>query len=842
MPVRIFLLVSFLSFCLPAVSSPLRQEAGADSTSPVRPKVGLVLSGGGGRGVSQIGVLRALERHRIPVDLIVGASFGSVVGGLSAAGYTSAEIESIAVATNWGELLSFSEETKRTDLFVGQREAYPVGYLVIRFEGLEPVIPSSISGGQRLSNYFSDLTLQAPYHPDPTFDDLRIPFRAVSTDLISGSRVILDRGSLAEAMRASVTVPLLYSPLERDSLHLVDGGLISNIPVDVARSLGCDIVIAVNTTSSMRTGDQLSAPWEIADQIISIMMQESNRRQIAMADIVISPETGDRIVSDFSGIDSLILAGERAGEDAIASIVSLLAPGGDAWTAPAAEIGAAGTDGPPWKFPGSVVLGTPPPGRHFRGGIGFSGNILLPDSLIRAALEPGDGDLRDIFEGVIGVYRRNGYSLARIDTVLCHGSPPDSISFTIDEGRIGGIRYRGNLLTRDYIIRREFPMDVGDIFRIEDARQGLTNIKSTGLFEYVLLDIRYEDRLPVVVLRVKEKSSELAQFGFRTDDAYGFVGAVTLRDGNFRGAWEDVSVTARYGDRYSLLAGEYVVNRIFNSYLTLRLRGYLASRDVGVYRDDPLSPLGKFDRLEAGKYRETKNGGSLSFGSHFKRFGDVNAELRAEHHRIAALSGEGYTPEEYDFVSLRLQSIADTKNKFLFPTDGIYLALSYESASRRLGGDVGFIKIGVTYESFTTLFRRHTLRPRIVFGFADQTLPVAEQFSLGGLDSFFGLRENDSRGRQLLIVGLEYRYWLPFKLLFESYLRVRYDLGTISNDPTELKFSEFKHGVGAELSLDTPLGEASLGVGKSFYFRHELPDSPVTTGPLVFYFSLGPRF
>jgi outer membrane protein assembly factor BamA len=219
----------------------------------------------------------------------------------------------------------------------------------------------------------------------------------------------------------------------------------------------------------------------------------------------------------------------------------------------------------------------------------------------------------------------------------------------------------------------------------------------------------------------------------------------------------------------------------------------------------------------------------------------VLAELRVENHNIIGLSGLGFTPERYRFVGLRLRSLVDTKDKFAFPTEGLYLELSYESAMKSLGSQVGFGKIGVTYESYLTFLSRHTFHPKITFGFADQTLPIAEQYSLGGFNSFLGLRENDSRGRQLFLVNMEYRYWLPFRLIFETYLTVRYDLGTISSLPQEVKLVNFRHGVGGALALDTPLGEAAFGVGKSFFFRQELPASPVSVGPLLFYFSVGYR-
>ncbi len=871
---------------MPAWIHGIHGHPARDST---RPKIGLVLSGGGARGLAQIGVLRVLERHHIPIDLIVGNSLGSVVGGLYAAGYSTAQLEDIALHTNWSDLLSFSEETKRTDLFVGQKQALQEGYLLIRFEGLEPIIPSSISGGQRLSNFFSYLTLQSLYHPIPTFDDLKVPFRATATDLISGRRILLDRGSLAEAMRASVTVPLLYSPVQKDSLVMVDGGLTSNIPADVARSLGCDIVIVVNSTSSMRSLGQLGLPWEIADQIMTIMMQESNRQQLKLADVVITPESVSRIASDFSRIDTLIGTGERVAEASVPSILGAI----DAHTPKT-------LDGETYH---DVILrfeGDPPPDslraelaadalhdslspsrvrrylneaaltgeyselsavvrevgspveitwharkNHPIDKIAFSGNALVSSGDVRQALEGLAGTdaspsgIQSAMENVLALYRKKGYSLARVESLRVDRDS-GSCSFFINEGRISQIRYEGNEKTRDYIIRREFPLDEGEVFSIDKASQGIVNIKSTGLFDYVLLDVRYSANQPVVFLKVKEKSSELLRLGFHADDEHGLVSTIDVRDANFRGAWEDLGVVLRYGYRDRGLRAEYTINRIFNTYLTFNLRGYVSSRDVFTYQDDPSLTSEHWDRIEQGRYRQTKTGASITFGSNFKRLGDITAELRWEHHTIDALSGAGFTPEQYRYVGLRLQSIIDTEDKFSFPTEGMQLSVAYEAALKSFGSEAQFGKIGVSYESYHTFLPRHTLHPKVTVGFADQTLPLAEQFSLGGFNSFTGLREDDSRGRQIFLVNMEYRFSFPFRLLFETYLKARYDLGTISLVPQELKLNRFRHGIGLEIALDTPIGQASVGMGKSFYFQQDLPNSPLTVGPLLLYFSVGP--
>lgn len=857
-----------------------------------RPKIGLVLSGGGARGLAQIGVLKALEKHHIPIDVVVGNSFGSVIGGLYASGYTTANLETLAMTTNWSELLSFSEETKRTDLFVGQKQTQPEGYLVLRFDGLQPIIPSSISGGQRLSSFFTYLDLQALYHPEHTFDDLKIPFRATATDLLSGRRIVIDRGSLAEALRSSITVPLLYSSVDRDSMSLVDGGLTSNIPVDVARSMGCDIVLVVNSTSPMRTADQLNAPWEIADQIMTIMMQDQNRRQLADADLVFSPDAGNRIASDFSGIDSLIAVGEREAEAQIPKLLMTLQRQDvvdSSWrsialTQPEITFAGAPIDGAirqklrDWSRGSrpmledvqrhvdelwatdrytdvyaevevnaspSIVRYIVAAAQRIEGVVILGDGKSLPSKeLIERELNPLIGTsyrqdrVQVAIERLLADFRTRGFSLARIESVFVDSLTHD-LTMTIHAGHIGEIKFEGNERTRDYVLRREVPLAVGDVFNVDMANRGLVNLKSIGLFEYALIEVRYVNDQPVVVFKVKEKSAELLRLGLHADSEHEFVTTVDIHDANFRGAWEDVGLMLRYGPRDRVAQFNYTINRIFHSYLTLNTKAYFKSRDVFTYANDPsLGPL-TWDRLEDGRYKLNRFGWSLAFGSHVERFGDITAELRVENHNLIAVSGGGYVPERYRFVGLKFQSIIDTEDDFFFPTDGMYLSLSYESAMKGLGSDVGFGKVEFTYETYLLLSKRHMFRPRVVFGFADATLPTAEQFSLGGMTSFYGLREDDSRGRQLFIANMEYRYALPFKIIFDSYVSARYDLGTISALPEELKIENFRHGFGAALALDTPLGPATFGLGKSFYLRRDLTGSPVTVGPLVFYFSFG---
>ncbi|HEY4613049.1 MAG TPA: BamA/TamA family outer membrane protein, partial [Bacteroidota bacterium] len=181
----------------------------------------------------------------------------------------------------------------------------------------------------------------------------------------------------------------------------------------------------------------------------------------------------------------------------------------------------------------------------------------------------------------------------------------------------------------------------------------------------------------------------------------------------------------------------------------------------------------------------------------------------------------------------------DTHDRFPFPREGVSINFFYESALVKVTSNVGFTKLFFQYESYQTYFGRHTLRPKILFGFADETLPITEQFRIGGQNNFFGLREDNARGRQLFVASLEYRYHLPVNIFFDTYLKARYDFGSLWAVPEEIRLSDLRHGLGLSLALDTPIGPAEFSVGKSFFFRKDLFEHPLSAGPWLFYFNIG---
>jgi NTE family protein len=223
-----------------------------------RRRVGLALSGGGARGIFQIGVLQALEEQGVVIDFIAGTSMGSVIGGLYAAGYNARQLGDIVRNILWDDIAS--DTPPRTNLFLTQRHERERAFLQVRFRGWRPYIPPAITAGQKLLAVLTELTMRANYRASAGFDHLRIPFRAVATDLYSGKEVVLADGDLAEAMRASIAVPFIFAPVSRGDMLLADGGLMNNLPVDVVRQ-HVDVVIAVDAISQLRDKKHLNSLW-----------------------------------------------------------------------------------------------------------------------------------------------------------------------------------------------------------------------------------------------------------------------------------------------------------------------------------------------------------------------------------------------------------------------------------------------------------------------------------------------------------------------------------------------------------------------------------------------------
>jgi len=322
---RIFLLPALLLCCVVAVA-----QSPSDQQASRRPRIGLVLSGGGARGAAHIGVLKALDRLHIPVDAIAGTSMGAVVGGLYASGMTGEEIERAMASVDWQS--AFRDRLRRTDLGWRRKEE-DRDFLVnlpLGLHGRKLLLPEGLVQGEKLTETLRQLTL--PVGTITDFDALPTPFRAVATNLETGEAVILKDGDLTTAMRASMSAPGAFAPVAYRGQLLVDGGLAENLPVEVARAMNVDVLIVVDAGFPLQPRKDLVSLPSITNQVLAILLRRDSERQLktlSPADIVVSPQLGDFSSYDFEDTLQIVNAGERAADAVADRLGNLVAPDAD---------------------------------------------------------------------------------------------------------------------------------------------------------------------------------------------------------------------------------------------------------------------------------------------------------------------------------------------------------------------------------------------------------------------------------------------------------------------------------------------------------------------------------
>ena len=308
----VFMTASALGLLLQAADAWAAGEVAAAEFH--RPRIGLVLSGGGARGAAHVGVIQALEEMRIPIDAVAGTSMGAVVGGLYAAGLSGTEIAQVFDALDWQDMLR--DRAPRRDLVYRRKQDDRVflarGALgVSATDGV--LLPLGLIQGQKITQVLRTATMRVADVQD--FDRLPTPFRALATDLETGDAAVLKSGDLATVLRASMSAPGVLAPVEIGGRLLVDGGLVDNLPVSLAREMGVDILIAVDVSFPLARRDGLESPLDVTNQMIGIMLRRgtrASRAQLSDRDILIQPDLGRMTTVEFSRVPQVMMAGESA--------------------------------------------------------------------------------------------------------------------------------------------------------------------------------------------------------------------------------------------------------------------------------------------------------------------------------------------------------------------------------------------------------------------------------------------------------------------------------------------------------------------------------------------------
>jgi NTE family protein len=412
-----------------------------------RPKIGLVLKGGGALGCAHVGVIRVLEQNRIPVDFIAGTSMGSIVGAAYASGATVDEMQNTLVDTDWGALFGEKIERQNIDyrLRAGRnRELF--GDVKLGMHNGEIVIPRGVVEGQNIRLLFQKLFRNAT--SPISFDALPIPFRAVTADVESGEAYVPSRGDLPMVVRASMSIPGAFSPVEIDGRLLVDGGIVNNLPVDIARSMGADILIVVDLFSPLAKRDDLASPISISGQMVSLLLMQNStasRRTVSARDVVVEPDVTGFAVTDFPKAKELIAIGESAALSVLPLLrkLSVSQEAFDRYSTNRTK---------PISYPKSVDF------------VRIKNKSNVSDERIRELLSIKDGDSYDpksIEDGIGRIYQSGQFTTVKYSR--------------IEEGGLSGIEVNAD--GKDYL--NEF-VRLG--FSLEDNFEGDNNFRLGGAF------------------------------------------------------------------------------------------------------------------------------------------------------------------------------------------------------------------------------------------------------------------------------------------------------------------------------------------------------------------------
>jgi len=811
-------------------SAPAQTPDTADT--PHKYDFAIVLSGGGARGLAQIGTLMALEEAGLRPDLIVSVSMGSIVGALYACGYSPAEILEFVRSVDWGR--ASSNISSRDALFVSQKAA-PKGHLFdIRLDGnLRPVLPNAISSGQLFYEALPSKLLPALHRAGYDFDKLPVSLRVSATDLLTGKMAVFSNGSLIAAVRASCSAPLAFSPVDFNGMFLADGGLTSNIPVRAALDEGAALVVAVDVTSPLWKRDDLSNPARLMEQVVSIGVQRNKEDDKRGAGLVIKPQLHGFNNTDFSRIDTLVERGYRSAREAIPAIRAKLAKIKSVDTAssrPAVM---------------NVVM------------YDRNGGVMLRADSVAVIIPPNTTtDIDAISPRLKNILRDNRLEFARIDSMkIVDGG---TLHIFSDRPVISQIQVFGNGKTSNRLMRTAGGIRPGAPLESAVIERGVRSLYATGLFESVRIETEPDER---VVIHVEEKKFLRVRGGLRYDEYHLAEGFVAPAYENLLGQGITAALHLQFGSRKEKYALDLLTNTLFNlnwagsgrlQFFTARERMY--NRNAYPREDRPDSVV--IDDVVLGK-----SGVSLLVGSQIGKSVSIEGGAKVENFQILE-SNRGIFDSDLGFgfrksipyFLLRLN--VDTRDAAPFTTSGSRHIVTAGMAGEviGLGGNEEFIKVDGSFSRYFTLRGRHTILTQALAGWTNAVLPEIEKFYLGGaipeqnyrdadiynIVPFMGMKPRSVSSDIFGLLHLEYRFALRKNL----YLTTAIDWARLWT------YEEFNStsgdgfppknplGAGIGIAYQTPAGPIRLSYGQLIPHRND----PDAVSEPTFYFSAGYDF
>lgn len=700
------------------------EKTQGDPAASDRPKIGVVLGGGGALGMAHVGVLRVLEEMRIPIDYVGGTSMGAIISGMYASGMSPDEIEHFLKSQNWWDVLN--DYTPRRDQEFRRKRDEDRYFIELGWNG-GLRFGSGAAAGQKFNNLLQTETLRTVAITN--FDELPIPFRCVATDLRTGKGVVLDHGNLAKAMRASMAVPGAFTPVEWDDYMFADGGLVNNMPVDVVRAMGADVLIAVDVggaAARAETNNTYGSIGEVLSRTYSIMQRPDQEKNLATADVVLIPEIAEYSASDFQKVEEIVRPGEAAARAA-----------GD-------QLRKYGVDDETFRKylknqrrvqPADVPISK----------VVLTGNRRVDSRVAqgRVRSRPGTLDLEQVRRDLLHLYGLGEFEQVRY-TVRPDAGGRNTLEYAMKEKPWGP-----NYLHLGLRLKSDFD---------QDAQWGLLlNFRKTSLNR---LGGEWENELEIGN-RLRAFSEIYQPLSF---SGVLFAAPSVEYAKGVQGVYSNHDRIADYDLGLLTLRAD----------LGIQLSRYAVVRAGPVWRNlDATVKTGASDLPEAS---EQEAGWALRLGVD------------------------------------RLDRIA------MFAREGGQLALTVESIREEMGSPASYEKAwGRALQCFS--LGDHTLQVSGAGGTSfNRDLPGYSDYLVGGEDSFIGLSDGELRLEDFAIGSLVYRYRLarlPPTFGQAIYTVLRFDAGKVWRDEEAEDESDWIHGAGVGLGLDTKMGPIYLGYGRT---------------------------
>ena len=765
---------------------------GLAADEPVeRPRIGLVLSGGGAKGFAHIGTLKMLDSLQIPVDYIVGTSMGGIVGALYAIGYTGLELEEIAMKQNWPAL--FNDRPKRQELPFFEKEQTGRYQLEFGFEGTKPVAPSGLIYGQKVLLEFAKLTF--PYEHVNDFDQLPIPFRCIAVDIVQGNEVILSKGSLARAMRATMAIPSVFSPVEWGDSLLVDGGLLNNLPVDVAFEMGADIVIAVDVGGHMRGRERLGSAFSVLEQSIAVVGLERIRKHIDMADIYIRPDLEGYTAADFQEqkVIDILQSGDRAAYTKLDVLNELRLK----------------YDLRRVENPFDLTEFTGKPQIY---DVQIVSQSTMPLDIILQRLEIRPDDLFDPqkVQMKMSELRSGGYVEDIQYDVIPMSDSYVRLMFRVKDIQrpiINGISVLNNRYLPFQFIYTLVGYKPGDRLDIDVLNRRIMAMYGLGYFETIYYDLLPVDENSIHLnIIVKELPLRRLRIGARYDDRHRLVAAVAVQATNIIIPGMRIESELQFAGLTRWHYKAFYPSRALNfpAYPFIRLE----------YRDIPTSIFnGHGNRIAEYKDRSFTVGGGIGV----QLFRAFNTEIEYHHqymnivHGVAVPDPELF-PEWFDDLrTIRTTMKFDLLDNVLVPRIGVLINAQYDGSFKRLNSDVEFTQLGASLDIYHTMARRHTVRGFGFYGSGWGDVPIYKYFNKSRPLYLVGLQYDQLLARTLTLLRVEYRYEHKHDIFFKIMANHAFNI-THRVDEITFQFHDL-WGVGAGVMFLSPVGPLEFIVG-----------------------------